>query len=184
MRNDDPIRLAYLIDTFSIGGTEINAVRTAECLLEAGFELNVFHIAADGPIRSRYAALGCPMTHLPIGNLYGAATFRQGRRLAASLRERQTDILQTHDVYTNIFGLPHARLGSGAVVVGARRWGRDVFPAKLNFLNRQACRFAHHVLANSRAVADLVARQDKVGQDRIFTVPNFRRRRTLRAGRR
>ena len=47
------IRIAYCIDSFDIGGTELNAVRTAEALDPERFELRFAHFQSDGLLRKR-----------------------------------------------------------------------------------------------------------------------------------
>src|SRR5262245_54729001 len=64
------IRVAYCIDSFDIGGTELNAVRTVEALDRRRFQVTVFHLHETGPLRPRYEALGLQLLHLPIGPLY------------------------------------------------------------------------------------------------------------------
>src|SRR4051794_20049759 len=68
------VRVAYCLDSFAIGGTELNAVRTAEALDPARIELCVIHLQTRGPLRARYERLGVPMTHMPIPNLYSPRT--------------------------------------------------------------------------------------------------------------
>ena len=82
------IRLAYCIDNFQIGGTELNAVRWAEHLSPERFQLTVVHFQADGPLRARYEQAGVRLVHLPLRNMYGPAAVRQGIRLARFLAGR------------------------------------------------------------------------------------------------
>ncbi|MCH9695859.1 MAG: glycosyltransferase [Gammaproteobacteria bacterium] len=167
------LHIAFVLDSFRIGGTEINAVRTAEQLCAEGVRLTVFYLSDDGALRDRYEALDIEMHHAPIRNFYSPATFRQGFRLAAMIRKAGIDIAHTHDMYTNVFALPYLRLASDCMVLASRRWGKSVFPASLNFLNRFALRFAHRVLGNSNAVSDLLADVDHVPAEKIVTLPNF-----------
>ena len=60
------IRLAFCIDTFQIGGTELNAVRWAEHLSAERFRMTVIHLQADGPLRARYQRAGAQLLHLPL----------------------------------------------------------------------------------------------------------------------
>src|ERR1700682_188698 len=107
------IRVAYCLDSFAIGGTELNAVRTAEALDPDRIELCIFHLQTHGPLRSRYERLGVPMTHMPIPNLYSPRTAVQGMRLVRLLRRENVDVVHSHDVYCNIFAVPWARTFSG-----------------------------------------------------------------------
>src|ERR671919_799127 len=53
-----PIHVAFSIDTMSVGGTEMNALRTAERLDPSRFRLTVVTLRGDGPLADRYAANG------------------------------------------------------------------------------------------------------------------------------
>ena len=167
------VRIAYCINTFEIGGTELNAVRTAEALDPERFELCVAHLQADGPLRARYEKLGVRMVHFPLPNLYSPKTIRQGVRFAGLLRDWQADITHTHDLYTNIFAVPWARLSGKCQVIASRRWWYDAPRPALIPLNRWACRLAHRILANSSEVAKLLAREEGVPVNKIVEIPNF-----------
>ncbi len=167
------IRVAYCIDSFDIGGTELNAVRSLEALDLDRFDVTVFHLHEDGPIRSRYEALGVAMVHLPISRLYAPSTAAQGLRFARMLRSRGIRVAHTHDLYTNIFAGPWASLAGGCRVIASRRWAYDAPRAGLTPLNRWSYRFATRVLANSGAVARLLVSEEGVPERKIFELPNF-----------
>src|ERR1039458_6118890 len=118
--------IGYCIDSFGIGGTELNAVRTVEALDLNRFEITIFHLHEDGPLRPRYEALGVRLVHLPISRLYAPRTAIQVLRLALILRKRGIQVVHTHDVYTNIFAVPWARMLGGCRVIASRRWLDDV----------------------------------------------------------
>ena len=80
------MRVGYCINSFDIGGTELNAVRTVEALDLRRFQVTVFHLHPTGPLRARYQALGLQLLHLPIGRLYSPRTAAQGLRLLGLLR--------------------------------------------------------------------------------------------------
>ena len=147
------IRVGYCIDTLDIGGTELNAVRTLEALDRQRFAVTVFHIHASGPLRARYEALGVPLVHVPIGRVYAPRTARQGARFLRLLRREGIEVVHTHDLYTNIFAAPWARL-AGCRVIASRRWLDAAPRAGLRPLNRWSYRFAHRVISNS-ALASL-----------------------------
>ncbi len=167
------IRIAYCIDSFEIGGTELNAVRTAEALDPERFELSVAHPQTDGPLRVRYEKLGVHMVHFHIPNLYSPQTIQQGLRFARFLQDWGADITHTHDLYTNIFYVPWARLFGKCQVIASRRWWYDAPRPGLVPLNRWSYRLAHRILANSGEVANLLAREEGVPLDKIIEIPNF-----------
>ena len=168
------IRLAFCVDTFQIGGTELNAVRWAEHLSAERFRLTVVHLQADGPLRARYQRAGAQLVHLPMRSLYGPSALRQGIRLARFLAGAHIDVFHTHDIYSNIFGVPWARLAGVPAVVASRRWWN---PSPCTgrahaIANRWAYRAAHRVLANSPSVAALLTRRDGVPAGKIICIPN------------
>jgi len=167
------IRVAFCLDSFAIGGTELNAVRTAEALDPDRIDLRIFHLQTTGPLRSRYERLGLRMTHVPIPNLYSPRTALQGARLSGLLRGDQVDVVHSHDIYCNIFAVPWARLLTRCSVIASRRWGRKASRPELASANRWCSLLAHRVLANSSAVADLIAHEEGMPRDRIVEIPNF-----------
>ena len=167
------IRIAYCIDSFAVGGTELNAVRTAESLDSSRFELAVFHFQQTGSLRARYETLGVKLHYMPISSLYSFATAAQGMRFSRFLREWRADVVHTHDLYTNIFAVPWARLSGATRIIASRRWWFDAPRPGLNVLNRWCYRLADRVLANSAGVAKLLVGSERVPFRKIVTVPNF-----------
>jgi glycosyltransferase involved in cell wall biosynthesis len=166
------LRVGYCIDSFDIGGTELNAIRTLEALDRQRFQVTVFHLHETGPLRARYEALGLQLIHLPIGRLYSPRTAAQGVRFRRLLRREGIEVVHTHDLYTNIFAAPWARL-AGCRVIASRRW-LDASPRPgLLPLNRCSYRFAHRVVVNSSMVARLMIDAERVPAARIVELPNF-----------
>src|SRR5439155_12360276 len=167
------IRVAYCLDSFTIGGTELNAVRTAEALDPERIELCVIHLQTHGPLRSRYERLGVRIEHLPIPNLYSPRTAVQGIHLARLLRRWNVDVVHSHDIYCNIFAVPWARVLSRCSIIASRRWWYEAPRPELVMLNRWSSLLAHRVLANSSGVAELLAREEGVPRKKIVEIPNF-----------
>ena len=172
-RRKKPVRIAFCIDGMGIGGTELNAIRTAERLDRSRFDVSVICLRADGPLLARYREQGIPVLHLPIERLHSVAALRQGIRLARYLRAQRIDIVHSHDIYNNIFAATWARMAGTPVVIASRRWWED-FPRKaLGVVNRYAYRLAHCVIANSPRVADLLVDDEGVDAGRVAIIPNF-----------
>ncbi|MDX2194298.1 MAG: glycosyltransferase [Gemmatimonadales bacterium] len=172
-RRGRPVRVTFFVDSFEVGGTEVNAARTAEHLDPSRVALSVVHLHADGPLRRRYEALGVPLRHHAGGPLWHPRTWARVPGLARWLRAAGTDVLHCHDLYTNILGVPAARLAGVRGVIASRRW-LDAAPRPgLHQLNGFSSRRADRVLANSRAVAGMSRDLDGIRADRIVTVSNF-----------
>jgi glycosyltransferase involved in cell wall biosynthesis len=166
------IRVGYCIDSLDIGGTELNAVRTVEALDRRRFEVTVFHLHETGPLRARYEALGLQLLHLPVGPLYSPRTALQGVRFLRLLRREGIEVVHTHDLYTNIFAAPWARL-AGCRVIASRRWFDATPRAGLIPLNRWSYRYAHRVVANSALGVKLLTDKERVPAQRVLELPNF-----------
>jgi len=130
-------------------------------------------ISADGPLRRRYEAMGATLYHIQIPNLYSPSTLRAGWRYADWLRRWGADIVHTHDLYTNIFAIPWARMRTSAATIASRRWWYEAPRPALVPVNRQANRFAHRILANSPGVARLLREEEHVAAHKVIEVLNF-----------
>jgi glycosyltransferase involved in cell wall biosynthesis len=112
------------------------------------------------------------LLHLPIGRLYSPRTAAQGMRFLRLLRRERIEVVHTHDLYTNIFAAPWARL-AGCRVIASRRW-LDASPRPgLVPLNRCSYRFVHRVVVNSTIAARLMIDTERVPAARVVELPNF-----------
>ena len=166
------LRVAFCIDNMNVGGTELNALRTARHLVEQGISLSVFSLSEDGPLVERYAELEVPIHFLPIRNLYGWHTLRRGRELASTVHRERIQVVHAHDFYSNIFAAPWTRL-AGAAFVASRRWWDGPDRRAQRWANRLSYVVADRVLANSEAVAELLRRVERVAGAKIVVVRNF-----------
>jgi L-malate glycosyltransferase len=172
-RGGEPrLRVALFVDSLQIGGTELNAVRTAEGLLTREIDVVLVVFQSEGPLLARCRASGVPVIPFPIPPMGSVRSVTRGIELFRQLRRLDVDVVHTQDRYTNAFVVPWARL-AGARVLASRRWW-DVHPSRaLGLGGRVAYRLAHGVVANSERVADLVCRADGVPRRKVSVVPNF-----------
>ncbi|MEO8624872.1 MAG: hypothetical protein ABI625_27560, partial [bacterium] len=61
----------FALDTMRVGGTELNAVRTAERLDHKRFDLRIVCLDDEGPLAERYRSMNIPIVTLPLESLYG-----------------------------------------------------------------------------------------------------------------
>jgi glycosyltransferase involved in cell wall biosynthesis len=166
------IRVGFCLDSFEIGGTELNAVRTAERLDRTRFELTALCLRDTGPLRQRVVAAGIPIERFPIRSLHGWSTAREGLRLIRWAR-RSADILHAHDIFSNIFLGVWGRLAARPAVLLSKRWWQEETGLPVKLANRAAYKLADLVLVNSPAVARRLQETDHVRPGRIRVVPNF-----------
>ena len=167
----DRAHVVFSIDTMSVGGTELNALRTAERLDRRRFRVTVVTLRGEGPLAARYAELGIPVERFPIHSLYGPATVRQAVRLARFLRRERVSIVHCHDQYSNFFSVLTARFAGVPGVIASKRWLHS--PLRYRIANGIGFRVASRVLANSAAVARSLARDDHLAPTRTVVIPNF-----------
>jgi len=168
-----PVRIAYCIDTMQIGGTELNALRTAERIDRSRFEISIISLQPDGPLADRYRDAGIPVHPYRLTSLYAADSLRQGLRLAGWLRRERIEILHCHDLYANLFAAPWGRIARVRTIITSRRWLHALPNRQLEIANRIMFRVGHWVLVNSAAVAESVATTDRVPRRRVLEVSNF-----------
>jgi glycosyltransferase involved in cell wall biosynthesis len=157
-----------------VGGTELNALRTAERLDRRRFSVSVVCIRDNGPLMARYKEAGIPVHSFPMTSLLGLQAMQQAVRLIRLLRDERADIVHSHDAYTSVYGTLCARLaGVPGVIASRRSWHSPHLQGRILRANRVAYRFAHRVVGNSPSVSRLVESEGGVSASRIVTIPNF-----------
>ena len=170
----EPIRVVYCIDNMQLGGTELNAVRTAERLDRRRFAISVVCIRANGPLMARYKDAGIQVHPFPMSSLLGPRAVQQAIRLIGLFRSERTDVVHSHDAYTSVFATLCARVaGVRGVIASRRSWHSPHLQGRIMRANRVAYRFAHRVVGNSPSVSRLVETEGGVPASRIVTIPNF-----------
>lgn len=167
------IRIVHVLDNLNTGGTELNAVRTAERLDRDRFDVRFLCLQAHGPLRARLDAAGIPVRAIPVTSLLSASALRRGLEIRDLVRNERIDVVHAHDPYANFLAAPSVRFAGRGAVIASHRWWRDVHRPKVRLANRLAYRFAHRVLANSPAVGELVVREEGVDRERLVVIPNF-----------
>lgn len=166
------MNIAYLLDGFGIGGTELNATRTLEALARRGILTTVVHYAEDGPLRSRVAAAGHRLVHVRTHSLYSprsAATLLQLRRV---FRDHEISLVHAQDIYSNILGVLAGRMLCRLPVITSRRWAHAVPRPVLLPINAWAHRQSSLILPNSSALTAMLLAEG-VPQSRIIVHENF-----------
>jgi glycosyltransferase involved in cell wall biosynthesis len=165
--------VVFVIDNMRLGGTELNAVRTAERLDRERFRLRVVCLGEDGPLTERYRAMGVPVESMPIRSFYGPSMVRSGLRFVRFLRREKVQIVHAHDVYSNIFASVWAPVARVPVLITSRRWWHSLPSRKLQLGSRFAFSRASAVLANSAQVAKSVTAEAGVPAPKVWTITNF-----------
>lgn len=161
------------IDSFHQGGTERQVVQLARLLRESGrYQVHLACLKGEGVLRAEAEAAGFrDIPEFRLKSFRDMNALRQVRRLSRLLRERQIALVETHDFYTNIFGMAGAALARTPVRIASRRETEGVRTPAQKLVERRVFNLAHAIVANSEAVRrHLIG--DGVPAEKIVTVYN------------
>ena len=164
-----PIPVAIFVDRFIAGGTQRQMIELIARLDRRRFRVHPVCFHAVGVWFPRVSLLGEPVAVFPIHGFRKPGTYKQLLAFAQWCRAKKIAILQTCDVYSNIFGLPGGMLASVPVRIGSRR-GMVETPAHQR-IQTYAYNAAHRVVANSQAAAECLGREG-VATEKIVVIPN------------
>ena len=164
-----PIPVAIFVDRFAPGGTQRQMLELLTRLDRKRFRVHPVCFHSKGIWFKRVADLGDPVTLFPIHGFRRPDTARQLLAFAWWCRTQQIEVLQTCELYSNIFGLPGGALASVPLRIGSRRG--FVEPPGLQRLQRASYSKAQFVVANSHAAAERL-RIDRVDEEKIIMIPN------------
>jgi glycosyltransferase involved in cell wall biosynthesis len=125
----------------------------------------------EGVLRTDAQSLVANIDEYPLTSFYNRNALSQVRRFATFLADRKVDIVQTHDFYTNVFGMAGSALAGVKVRVAARRETGGVRTRAQKTVERCAYRAAHAVVANAHAVAVQLA-SEGVCRSKIAIIHN------------
>jgi glycosyltransferase involved in cell wall biosynthesis len=145
------LRVAHVLDSLELGGTETQTVALARGLAARGVENRFVHYRL-GPLRDLLDVPGITVDRLDIEGFLTPGFPRLVRRLARDLRAWRADVVQTAGFYTNLPGVLAGRLARVPVIVASRRGlGSHLTPAQRR-IDRLARRLAHRTVVNSEAL--------------------------------
>jgi glycosyltransferase involved in cell wall biosynthesis len=177
-----------LIGSFHQGGSERQAVQLTRLLKQSNqYQIHLACMDQSGALLDEIKQAGFPdIPEYRLTSFYDRNALVQVRRFALHLQRLGIDIIQTHDFYTNIFGMAAARLAGVRVRIAARRETTGWRTPAQKIVERQAYRFAHAIVANSEAVrrqlisegvADrkIITLHNGINLDRLSVPPSFNR---------
>lgn len=166
-----PIPVAVFMTRFEPGGTERQMTELIRRLDPGRFTVHVACFHREGAWLPRVAERAASIVEFPIHGFANPATVQQFFSFARWCRRERIAVVQTCDLYANIFGLPAAALGGVPVRIGSRReLNPDKSEAHIR-LQRFAYRFATKVVANSPA-AQRILESEGLPTGSIAVIPN------------
>ncbi len=163
----------HLVSSFHQGGSERQAVQLARLLKESGsYDVSLACLDGSGALRDEAERIGLgEIPEYKLTSFHDRNMVTQLRRFARYLRQREINIVHTHDFYTNVFGMAAARMARVPVRIASRRettgWRTDA----QKFVERLSYRVAQAIVANAEAVRVQLIKEG-VRSEKIVTIYN------------
>src|SRR5262249_46366450 len=161
--------LVIFLTSFHPGGTEQQMTELIRRLDRSRFEIHVACFHKEGSWLPRVEACA-PVTAFPIRGFARPGTLARAAAFARWCRAHRIAGVLTCDLYANSFALPAAALGGVSTRIGSRRELNPDKSAAQIALQRHAYRFAHAIVANSRAASRQLEREG-VPLGRVRVIP-------------
>jgi L-malate glycosyltransferase len=166
------LRVLHVIGSFHQGGSEHQAVQLVRLLHREG-SCHVFVAALDGAgiLRTEIERLGFDeIPEFPLSSFYDRNALRQVQKCSKFIRDQNINVVQTHDFYTNVFGITAAALARVPARIAAKR-ETGMRSSVQRFVERRSYNLAHCIAVNSNAVRDQLIREG-VPPRKIETIYN------------
>lgn len=137
------------------------------------WDLHLSCVRAEGPLRTKLEAAG-----LHAWSCVGTSSFKSPGivaailKLAGFLREHRIRLVHSFDFYSNVLGVPAARLARVPAVIASQRDLGNLRPSLQRRLHGMVLRLADRVVVNAEIVAEGIERAGIVGSSRIVVIPN------------
>jgi len=162
-----------LIDSFNQGGSERQALQLTRLLVQSGkFKIHLASLSPEGSLRSTIEDLDLgDIPSFPLNSFYDANAVKQLTRFVQWLKAARINVLHTHDFYTNVFGMTAGALARLPVRVASMRETAGMRTSTQKRVQRVAYSLAHHVVANSQAVRQVLI-ADGVPAEKVSVIYN------------
>lgn len=168
-------RVLHLVETLEIGGTETQVVQTALRQQAMGHQVTVGCLRAEGPLLTLLQNAGIPVIEFRKDKkLFSIQGLRQLVRLTLLLRRQKFHVLHSHDLMSNLLGVPAARLAATPIVISSRRY-LDLEWWCGNWRNKVVgwiYKLSTFVIVNSTSIRDLLVDRDGVPPNKIHVIYN------------
>jgi L-malate glycosyltransferase len=139
------------------------------------YEIMMGCLRAQGPLleKLRGSAVKVREFH-PSGGLDSAAGLYEVIRLARYLRREKFDVVHTHDLWSNLMGVPAARLAGVHAIVSSRRdlAHFDWYQGKRRHWLRRIQNLSGVVLANATPIRDALISEDGFAPEKLRVIHN------------
>jgi glycosyltransferase involved in cell wall biosynthesis len=168
-------KVFYLVDSLNVGGTESQAVELALRIPAAGYDVTLGCLRAQGPLLERLQGTAVVLREFhPTGGVDTPAGTYQLLRLSWFLRREKFDIVHTHDLWSNLLGVPAAWLAGVPAIVSSRRdlAHLEWYQGKRRVWLRRIQNLSSAVLANATPIRDALIAEDGFAPGKVRVIHN------------
>jgi glycosyltransferase involved in cell wall biosynthesis len=166
------IRLAYVIKSMAIGGSQTHLMQVLRLLDRERFAPMLYCLAGEGPLLETVRTLGIPVMD---GGVQHGFKGRRGLaavvRLARFLRQQRTDVVHNYLLRANAIGSIAARLARVPVVLCSKRGCHERRGLELA-LARMGNWLADRVTVNAEAVREFVHANERCPKKKMIVIPS------------
>jgi glycosyltransferase involved in cell wall biosynthesis len=165
----------HFVNSLEMGGSEHQMVEVAIRQKTRGHRVTVGCLSAAGPLLEVLQNAGISVNEFnPQGGLLNPRGIYQMLRLTRFLHQGQFNVVQSHDLYSNLFAIPAAWLARIPAILSCRRdlgrwWW---YTPRRRMVLRWIQGLSTFVIANSQAVCDYLVQEDGFERHQIQVVRN------------
>ena len=168
-------KVFYLLDSLNVGGTETQAVELALRMPPSEYEITLGCLSAKGPLLEKLQGSSVRVEEFhPKGGLDSPTGYYEMLRLAAYLRRERFDVMHAHDLWSNLMGVPAARLARVPAIISSQRdlshfdWYRGIKRKAL----RTVQSMSSVLLANATPIRDALIAEDGFPARKLRVIHN------------
>lgn len=168
-------KVFHLVDSFNVGGTENQAVELALRLSSVGYDVTVGCLRAQGPLLKRFE--GTPVVvkeFYPRNGIDSPSGAYQFARLSWFLRRGHFDIVHTHDLWSNLMGVPAAKMAGVRAIISSRRdlSHFDWYRGKKRIFLRRIQNLSGAIITNAAAIKEDLISEDGFPPEKLRVIHN------------
>jgi len=169
---EKPIRIAYVIKSMAVGGSQTHLLHVLRLLERSRFAPSLYCLTGEGALLAPARALDVPV-YAPAANarFKGAALPLRVAALARAFARERPAVVHAYLLRANLVGSLAARLAGVPVVLCSKRGcherrGGELLSAKISN------RLAHCVTVNAEAVRDFVHANEGCPREKMVVIPS------------
>lgn len=166
-------KVFHLIDSFNVGGTETQAVELARRLSIAGYDVTVGALRAEGPLQEQLKGTSVAVLEFRCrSGIDSPSGIYQLLRLSWLLKG--FDIVHTHDLWSNLLGVPAARLAGVPAIVSSRRdlSHFDWYQGRRRGWLRRIQNLGGAIVTNATSIRDALIAEDGFAPEKLRVIHN------------